>query len=175
MIAMYFYKEDAPTMIKKEIADLLIKQINLELHSGYLYLEFANYYEEKNLPGFAHWYVKQAGEEYGHAMKIRGFLIDAGVKVTLSPLADTEKDFKDVKAPLLSGLKHEQFITASINKIYEKALDLKDHLTANFLQWFIEEQGEEETNAQNNIDKIELVGDKGASLYLLDKEIGRRE
>jgi len=162
-------------MIKKEIAEMLIKQINLELHSGYIYMEFANYYEEKNLPGFAHWYMVQAKEELGHAMRIRTFLIDAGVKVTYSPIADTEKDFKDVKAPLLSGLKHEQYITASINKIYEKALELKDHLSANFLQWFIEEQGEEETNAQNNIDKIELVGSSGSALYLLDKEMGRRE
>ena len=162
-------------MIKKEIAKMLLDQINLELHSGYLYMEFANYYESKNLPGFAHWYVVQAGEEYQHAMKIRHFLIEAGEKVTFSAIADPDKTYKDVKAPLLAGLKHEQFITASIYKIYEKALSLKDHLTANFLQWFIEEQGEEETNAQQNIDKLELVGTTGAALYLLDKEMGTRE
>ena len=161
-------------MIKKEIAKMLNEQINKELHSGYLYLEFANYYESQNLPGFAKWFVHQAHEEYEHAMKIRGFMIDAGERVTFSPLADTDKEFKDVKAPLVAALKHEQFITDSINKIYEKALSLKDHLTANFLQWFIEEQGEEETNAQNNIDKIELVGTSGTAVYLLDKEMGNR-
>ena len=161
-------------MINKEIAKMLVKQINLELHSGYLYLEFANYYEAQNLPGFARWYEVQAHEEYEHAMKIRHFLIEAGEKVTFSAIADTDKGFKDVKAPLLAGLKHEQFITASINKIYEKAVEVKDHLTANFLQWFIKEQGEEETNAQLNIDKIELVGTTGAALYLLDKEMGQR-
>ena len=162
-------------MIKKEIAKMLNTQINLELHSGYLYLEFANYFEEKNLPGFASWYQVQAGEEYEHAMKIRHFLIEAGERVTFSPIADTEKNFSDVKGPLLAGLKHEQFITASINSIYEKAVELKDHLTANFLQWFIKEQGEEETNAQLNIDKVEMVGTSGTALYLLDKEMGRRE
>lgn len=162
-------------MIKKEIAKMLVDQINLELHSGYIYMEFANFYEDQNLPGFAHWYVVQAGEEYEHAMKIRHFLIEAGEKVTLSPIGDTVKGFKTAMDPLKEGLKHEQYITASINKIYEKALSLKDHLTANFLQWFIEEQGEEETNAQTNIDKLELVGSTGAALYLLDKEMGARQ
>ncbi|NLM86763.1 MAG: ferritin [Clostridiales bacterium] len=162
-------------MITKEIAKMLIEQINLELHSAYIYLEFANYYESQNLPGFAHWYKVQAGEEYEHADRIRHFLIEAGETVTFSPIGDTVKGFKDAMGPLKEGLKHEQFITASINKIYEKAVSLKDHLSANFLQWFIKEQGEEETNAQNNIDKLEMVGLGGTALYLLDKEFARRE
>lgn len=162
-------------MINKEVATMLIEQINLELHSGYIYLEFANYFEDTNLPGFAHWYEVQAGEEYEHAHKIRKFLIDAGVKVTFAPIKDTIKDFKDAKAPLAEGLKHEQYITASINKIYEKALSVKDHLTAEFLLWFIKEQGEEETNAQELIDKLDMVGTSGTALYLLDKELARRE
>ncbi|MDD4081634.1 MAG: ferritin [Eubacteriales bacterium] len=162
-------------MIKREIAKLLNEQINKELHSGYLYMEFANYYEDSNLQGFAHWFVKQAGEEYEHAMRIRTFLLDAGEKVTFTQLADPGVNFSDPKTPLIEALKHEQFITRSINDIYEKALDLKDHLTANFLQWFIQEQGEEETNAQHLIDKFELSGGSASALYLLDKELGRRE
>ncbi len=118
--------------------------------------------------------MKQAGEEYEHAMKIRHFLIEAGEKVTLDAIAKPEKDFADTKAPLLAGLKHEQYITASINAIYEKALELKDHLTAEFLRWFIKEQGEEETNAQLIIDKYEMVGGTGTAIYLLDKELGQR-
>ena len=161
-------------MIKKEVAELLVKQINLELHSGYLYLDFANFYEEKNLPGFAHWYVKQAGEEYEHAMKIRHFLLECNEKVSLSAIADPTTKLADLKAPLLEGLKHEQFITASINKILEKAIEVKDHLTVNFLQWFVKEQGEEEMNAQLNIDKFEMVGGSGSAIYLLDKELGGR-
>ena len=162
-------------MINKEVAKMLVKQINLELHSGYLYMEFANFYEEKNLPGFAHWYVVQAGEEYEHAMKIRKFLLDANEKVTFSALADTDKGFKTPKDPLVAGLKHEQFITASIYAILEKAIAVKDHLTVEFLQWFVKEQGEEETNAQANIDKLEMVGTSGSALFLLDKEMGHRE
>ena len=162
-------------MIKKETAKLLVKQINKELHSGYLYMEFANYFEEKNLPGFANWYVKQAGEEYGHAMKIRHFLIEAGERVTLDAIAEPDKEFKDTKAPLTAGLKHEQYITTSINEIYEKAVEVKDHLTAEFLRWFIKEQGEEETNAQDLLNKYEMVGGSPQGLYLLDKELARRE
>ena len=162
-------------MITKEIAKMLNDQINLELHSGYLYLEFANYYEEQSLPGFAHWFNVQAVEEYEHAMRIRSFLNDCGVRVTFSPIGDTEKEFSDIKAPLHAALKHEQFITKSIYKIYERALELKDHLAAHFLLWFIEEQGEEETTAQINIDKAKVVGAAGPALYMLDKEMGRRE
>lgn len=161
-------------MINKEIAKMLIEQINLELHSGYIYLEFANYFEDKKLPGFAHWYEVQAKEELEHAEKIRKYLINGGVRVTFSPISDTVKEFKDAKAVLEEGLKHEQLITASINKIYEKAQSLKDHLSVEFLRWFIQEQGEEEINAQDNIDKIEMVGTSGSALYLLDKEMGRR-
>ena len=162
-------------MIKKEIAKMLNEQINMELHSGYLYTEFANYYEDNKLSGFAHWYVVQAGEEYGHAMKIRKFLIDAGERVTFSKIEGPVANFKDAKGPLMEGLKHEQMITRSIYDIYEKALELKDHLSADFLRWFIEEQGEEETNAQENIDKFELCGGAGSALYLLDKEMGGRQ
>jgi ferritin len=160
--------------MKKETAELLVKQINLELHSGYLYMDFANFYEEKNLPGFAHWYVKQAGEEYEHAMKIRSFLLECNEKVSFSAVADPTMSFTDLKAPLLEGLKHEQFITASINRILEKAIEVKDHLTENFLQWFVKEQGEEEMNAQRVIDKFEMIGGSGSAIYLLDKELGNR-
>lgn len=161
-------------MIKKEIAKMLNEQINKELHSGYLYLEFANYYESKNLPGFAKWFVAQSNEEMEHAIKMRTFLIKAGEKVTFSPIADTEKDFTDVKGPLVAALKHEQYITQSIYAIYEKALELKDYFSAHFLQWFIDEQAEEEASAQSNIDKLDMIGSSGSGLYMLDREMGSR-
>ncbi|MGI6694883.1 MAG: ferritin [Christensenellales bacterium] len=159
-------------MINKEIAKMLNEQINLELHSGYLYMEFANYYEDNNLPGFAHWYMVQAAEEHEHAMKIRKFLIDAGHRVSFKKIDGPDVNFKSPKDPLVEGLKHEQFITRSIYDIYEKALELKDYLSVEFLRWFVEEQGEEETNAQGNIDKFELCGN---ATFMLDKEMGVRE
>ena len=163
-------------MIKNEIATMLVEQINKELHSGYLYMEFANFYEEKNFSGFAHWYMVQAGEEYEHAMKIRNFLIEAGQRVTLSAIEEPDKSFREIGDPLYAGLKHEQYITASIYQIYEKALDMHDHLTAEFLKWFIQEQGEEETNAQNLIDRFERIGGKtGRGLHMLDMELSKRE
>lgn len=163
-------------MIHQETARMLVEQINKELYSGYLYMEFANYYEEQNFPGFARWYMLQASEEYEHAMKIRDFLIEAGQRVTLGAIAEPDKAIKEIGDPLYAGLKHEQYITASIYAIYEKALELHDHLTAEFLKWFIKEQGEEETNAQELIDKFELIGgSSGRGLGMLDKELGKRE
>ena len=161
-------------MIKQEVAQMLNKQINKELHSGYLYMEFANYYESRNLTGFANWYVKQAGEEYEHAMKIRKFLIDANVDVHFSQLDDVSKNFTNDGTPLQEGLKHEQYITASIYEIYEKARELNDHLSAEFLVWFIREQCEEETNAQYLIDRYEMTGGAGPGLFMLNRELGER-
>ncbi len=162
-------------MINQEVAALLVEQINKELHSGYLYLEFANYYEDRKLPGFAHWFVVQAGEEYSHAERIRRFLIDAGQKVTLTAIAEPEKNFTGPREPLEAALKHEQYITASINTILEKAHQNRDHLTAEFLQWFVKEQGEEEKNAQENLDRYDMVGEAGPGLFLLDQGFGRRK
>lgn len=163
-------------MIHQETARMLVEQINKELYSGYLYMGIANYYEEKNLSGFARWYMLQAAEEYGHAMKIRDYLIDAGQRVTLGAIAEPDGGFKDIGEPLYAGLKHEQHITASIYSIYEKALELNDHQTAEFLKWFIKEQGEEETNAQGLIDKFELFGGpSGRGLGMFDRELGKRK
>ena len=163
-------------MIKNEIAEMLVEKINKELHSGYLYMEFANFYEEKKFSGFAHWYMVQAGEEYEHAMKIRDFLIEAGQRVSLTAIEEPDKSFRDIGDPLYAGLKHEQYITSSIYQIYEKALGLNDHLTAEFLKWFIQEQGEEETNAQDLIDRFERIGGTtGRGLHMLDRELSKRQ
>ena len=161
-------------MINQEVAAMLVEQINKELHSGYLYLEFANYYEDRKLPGFAQWFVAQAGEENGHAYKIRRFLIDAGQKVALAAIAEPQHSFTGPREPLEAALKHEQYITASINTILEKAIQTRDFLTAEFLQWFVKEQGEEEMNAQQNLDKFDMVGEAGPGLFLLDMEFGKR-
>lgn len=163
-------------MINDEIAKMLVEQINKELYSGYLYMEFANFYEEKKLPGFAHWFMVQAVEEYEHGMKIRDFLIAAGRKVTLSAIDEPDNSSNKIGDPLYASLKHEQYITFSIYEIYEKALSVKDHLTAGFLNWFIKEQGEEEANAQELIKKFELIdGASGRGLHMLDRELVNRK
>lgn len=132
--------------------------------------------KRKTLPDLPAGICSRLARSMSTQLKIRDFLINAGQRVTLGAIDEPDKSVKDIGDPLHAGLKHEQHITASIYKIYEKALELHDHLTAEFLKWFIKEQGEEETNAQELIDKFELIGgSSGRGLHMLDRELTKRE
>ena len=158
-------------MLDKKIAELINDQGNKELYSGYLYLDFANYYESEGLDGFAHWYQIQAQEERDHAMMMRRSLIDNGVRVTFDAIAKPDKDFADHNAPLQAGYKHEQYVTSLINNIYAEAFKIHDFKTMQFLDWFIKEQGEEEKNAEDMLRKYELYGHDAKGLYALNQEL----
>ena len=160
----------------KKVKDLLNDQITKEFYSAYLYLDIANFYADKGLDGFAHYYEVQAKEEEEHAMKFYAFLHDNNEKVKLGAIDAPNTAFKSLKAPLAAALKHEIYVTDLINKIYAAADKVNDYRTKNFLGWFIEEQCEEEKNAQEIVDKMDLFGDDKQALYLLDKELdGRAE
>lgn len=162
-------------MLNSKIADLLNDQINKELYSAYLYLDFANYYESKGLEGFANWYKIQAQEERDHAMLFYQYLHNNGAKVTLEAIGKPDKVFETLMDPLTYGLEHEEYVTSLINNLYAAALEVHDFRTMQFLDWFIKEQGEEENNAHNLINKMEIVGmnEKGG-LYMLDSELKTR-
>ena len=136
-------------MLNEKIAKLINTQVNKELYSGYLYLDFANYYADEGLDGFAHWYEVQAQEERDHAMMMRRYLIDNGIKVTFDAIAKPDKKFSNTTDPLKAGYEHEQYVTSLINNIYSEAFAIKDFKTMQFLDWFIKEQGEEEKNAED--------------------------
>ena len=161
-------------MLSKEIATLLNEQINKEFYSAYLYLDMANFYAEKGLFGYENWFKVQAQEEMSHAMLFRQYLLNNGHAVTLSALADPSKSYENTKDPLVEVLKHEEYVTASINNIYEVAVKQKDYRSQQFLDWFIKEQGEEEANAQENIQKFEVFGSDNRGLYMLNKELEAR-
>ncbi len=161
-------------MIDKKIVTLINEQINKEFFSAYLYLDMANFYAHKGLVGYENWFKVQAQEEMAHAMLFRQYLINNGYAVESPAIGDPTKKYEDNKAPLLEALKHEQYVTASINTIYEQASLLKDYRTIQFLDWFVKEQGEEEMNAEENIQKYELFGSDPKGLYLLDKELSAR-
>ncbi len=161
-------------MIDNKIAKLINEQVNKELYSGYLYLEFANYYENEGLDGFAHWYQIQAQEERDHAMMMRRYLIDNGVRVTFEAIEKPDKPLKSHEAPLEAGYEHEQYVTSLINKIYAEAFALHDYKTMQFLDWFIKEQGEEEKNAEDLIRKMQLYGHDAKGLYSLNQELMAR-
>lgn len=161
-------------MLNKKIAELINEQVNKELYSGYLYLDFANYYEAEGLDGFAHWYQIQAQEERDHAMMMRRYLIDNGFRVTFGAIAQPDKVFKTHNDPLKFGFEHEQYVTSLINEIYSQAFAIKDFKTMQFLDWFIKEQGEEEKNAEDMIRKYELYGHDAKGLYSLNQELAAR-
>lgn len=157
-----------------KVYELLNHQINQELYSAYLYMAFANYYEEEGLGGFANWYMIQAGEEKDHALKIRTYLHENGCKVKLSAVEAPGMEFANYTAPLEAGLQHEKYVTSLINAIYEAAHEVRDFRTMKFLDWFITEQGEEEATAEEMLTKMKLFGSDAKALYELDKEYGAR-
>ena len=161
-------------MLKQKVSQLLNEQINKEFYSAYLYLYFSNYYTEKGLNGFANWYKVQAQEERDHAMLIMQYMQNNDAVVTLEAIEKPEMELKENIDALKAGLEHEHYVTSLINDIYDAAYSEKDFRTMQFLDWFVKEQGEEETNASDLIRKMELFGSDPKSLYLLDQEMAAR-
>lgn len=161
-------------MLDKKLVKALNEQVNKEWFSAYLYLDIYNYYASENLDGFANWFQIQTQEERDHAMLFMQYLWNNGVKIKLKEIAAPDTDFKEFRDPLAAALKHEQFITKSINDIYALAYEVKDFRTMQFLDWFVKEQGEEEKNTEGVLKKFELFGSDPKGLYMLDNELGAR-
>ena len=161
-------------MIDAKVSKLLNEQINMEFFSAYLYLMFADFFAHEGLNGFANWYTVQAQEERDHAMLFLKYLQNNDQPVTLEAIAKPEANMASNLNVLKNGLSHEQLVTASINTIYENAYNGKDFRTMQFLDWFVKEQGEEETNASDLIKKLELFGTDPKGLYMLDQELAAR-
>ena len=161
-------------MMNEKVHELLNQQINKEFYSAYLYLDFSNYFEEVGLDGYANWYKIQAQEERDHAMLFYQYLQNENQKVTLEAIAKPDKTFSSHMDVLKAGLEHEEYVTSLINDIYAAAYNVKDFRTMQFLDWFVKEQGEEETNANDLITKMELFGSDPKSLYMLNQELAAR-
>ena len=157
-----------------KVHELLNQQINKEFYSAYLYLDFSNYFEDVGLDGFANWYMIQAQEERDHAMLFYQYLQNENQKVTLEAIAKPDKKFTCHMDVLKAGLEHEEYVTSLINDIYAAAYEVKDFRTMQFLDWFVKEQGEDETNANDLITKMELFGTDPKSLYMLNQELKAR-
>ncbi|HIT45726.1 MAG TPA: ferritin [Candidatus Aphodovivens excrementavium] len=157
-----------------KVYELINDQINKELYSAYLYLSFADYYEEEGLEGFANWYEIQAQEERDHALIFRNYLHDNGCQVKLGAIAAPDKTFSNYLEPLEAALEHEKYVTSLINDIYAAAHDAKDYRAMKFLDWFIEEQMEEEDTADTMVTKMKLFGTDAKALYDLDQECASR-
>ena len=161
-------------MFTDKVKKLLNEQIVKEFYSAYLYLHFANYYEEQGLKGFANWFTVQAQEERDHALLMIKYMQNNEIKVTFEAIGKPDTVLNEHMDALKASLTHEQFVTASIHNIYEAAYESKDFRTMQFLDWFVKEQAEEEMNSTDNIKKMELFGTDSKGLYMLDQEMGTR-
>ena len=161
-------------MLNSNVSKLINEQIAKELYSAYLYLDFSNYFKRVGLDGFANWYMIQAQEERDHAMLFYTYLQNENEKVTLLGIDKPDKVINEPMDVLLAGLEHEKYVTSLINDIYAAAYEVKDFRTMQFLDWFVKEQGEEETNANDLITKMELFGGDPRSLYPLNQELAAR-
>ena len=157
-----------------KVSALLNEQINKELYSAYLYLDMANFYNEKGLDGYSNWYEIQAKEEQDHAMLMYQYLHNNNQKVTLEAIAKPDKVFNTLMDPLKMALEHEEYVTSLINNIYAAADEVNDYRTKQFLDWFVKEQGEEEKNSNDMITKMELFGGGAKGLYMLNSELKAR-
>jgi len=160
--------------MNNRIAELLNDQINKELYSAYLYLDMANYYDELDLDGYANYYMIQAQEERDHALLFMKYMQINGLKVTLKAIDQPDKVFDSVLAPLEIAAEHERYVTDLINNIYHEAQLDKDYRAMKFLDWFVDEQMEEEDNADKMISRYKLFGSDPKGLYLLDQEYAAR-
>ena len=150
------------------------KQINHELFSAYLYLSMSAYFDGKNLKGFSNWMRIQFDEEQAHAMKMYDYVLSRGGKVILETIEKPANDWESFIAVFEEVFAHEKGVTAKINNLVNIALEDKDHASSSFLQWFVDEQVEEEATVEEILLNLKFIGDEKSGLLFLDKEVGAR-
>lgn len=162
-------------MVSKKMIDALNNHLNEEFYSSYLYLSMATYFEDKNLNGFASWFKMQSQEEWAHGMKIYEFINQTGGRVTLKAIKTPKTSWKSISDVFKETLAHEKYITGLINKLVGQAMQAKDYATNNFLQWFVNEQVEEEATVEEIMNKLKMIGDVKSGLFMLDRELSFRK
>jgi ferritin len=156
-------------MLKKKIKDICNRQVEREGYSSSLYIAMASWAENNGLSGVAGWMYSQSDEERIHMLKFIKYINERGGKAVMPALKKPASDFKSVEDVFKEVLKHEEFVTASINEIVALTLEEKDFNTHNFLQWFVMEQVEEEASVRIVLDKLRLVGKN--NMYEFDRDI----
>ncbi|MET3616949.1 ferritin [Peptoniphilus olsenii] len=151
------------------------EQYNFELQSAYIYVAMAHYMEEKGMTGFANFFHKQAQEEVAHATKFREYLFSVDEKPVLAALEKPEDEFGNFTETFKYALDHEKEVTKRINDLYDLSVKENDHKATSMLQWYIDEQVEEEDSFRTLIEKLERVNESWAGLYLLDEQLGNRQ
>lgn len=161
-------------MISKEMSKAINEQINKELYSAYLYMGMSGWAERNGLPGAGNWFFVQTQEELTHVQRFYQYLIRQGATVELEAIAKPGQKYKSALDLFEKALDHEKFVTASIYGLVDIAVKERDHATEVFLQWFVNEQVEEEENANRIIDQLKLAGPAGGGLFMIDRELAAR-
>ena len=162
-------------MLSKTMTEAMNRQVNREFYSSYLYLAMSAYFENENLPGFAHWMRVQSKEESAHALKIYEHIIERGGKAEFLAIEAPKAKWTSGGKIFEEAYAHEQKVTGMINALVELAMAEKDHASFEMLQWFVKEQVEEEKQAFEILNQIKMVGDTPGHLLYLDRHVGKRE
>ncbi len=161
-------------MLKKSIEKAINQQINAEFHSAYLYLSMSSWLQSVGMAGCANWMKVQYQEELAHATHFFDYVLERGGRVTLAPIAEVTVDFKSVMHVFEETLKHEINVTGLINNLMDVAIKESDHATKSFLQWFVDEQVEEEANVEQILNNLKLINGEGQGLLMMDREMQSR-
>ena len=161
-------------MLNEKMHSAINDQINAELFSAYLYQSMMAHFDALGLSGFANWMRVQSMEETLHAYKFYDYLIERGAKVTLQPIEGPQTSWASPLAAFEAVLAHEQYVTSRINNLMDIAQEVRDHATVSFLNWYIDEQVEEEATADGICQKLRLIGDNPNGLFMIDTELGAR-
>lgn len=162
-------------MLSKKMETAINHQINLEIQSALQYLQMSAYFSSANLNGFAHWMRVQYQEELVHANKLFDYVIRRDGVVSLDAIAAPPKTWKSTLAACQAGYQAEVNNTKQINALMDQAIKENDHATRVILEWFIEEQVEEENSANNLIEQVKLADNAPGAILLLDRELGGRQ
>ncbi len=162
-------------MLDAKLETALSEQINHEITAAYQYLAMRAWFEAKNLSGFAAWMTRQRQEELIHADRLLNYLLDRGGKLTLNPIAAPTSQFKAIRAVFDKALDLEKTNTREINELYALATELRDYATQSHLQWFLDEQVEEEKSIEQILALLDLAGDNPSALLILNNQLANRE
>lgn len=161
--------------MKPELAAAFNRQITLEMESSLAYLQMSAWFDAKSLSGMASWMRVQAEEERAHALKFFDFVLERGNDVTMETIPGPDASGFETPVDVFSAaLDQERKVSTAIADLYDKAATLRDATSFPLLQWFLEEQVEEESTVSEIVDQLSMIGDSGAALLLLDRELGAR-
>ena len=161
-------------MIKKTLEIALNEQINAEFHSAYIFLSMSSYFLSAGLGGYANWMRVQYQEELAHATRFFDYLNERGGRVRLSPIGEVQVEFSGIVDVFEKTLEHEQLVTGMIDHLMDLSIQESDHATKSFLQWFVDEQVEEEANVDQILNNLKLIKGEGQGLLMMDREMKGR-